>query len=376
MKPRLPFFRTWAAGLGVAASLTNHAATPPAVEIGTETQFSSDITLTQSTVGWFDRAGLWEWNAAVSGATARLDYEPVAEDIFGYATTLSQPRVAGLAAGRYRATPQLTLLASVAAYNGFADYQSIWINEFYQQSFAGLPGLEQPSPRGASGSAGVRWEYRPGTGFIESSLIRAHDVIAPGYNEVIDPDEGLVAVTPGRSEIITLAWNVKFENILTRRLRSQFEFRLASQSETGLRLSGIGALNYAPAEDWVVRWEAGYTTEAPDEEAQSTRFRAGWGAMVVERHLGEHWWLSLSGRGYTDNGEIQDSISFSTSAPPLTAWQLSLGIRGVWGPHSFKLSGGPYFTDYGEVDFSTLFFANLYRDRTYGVIQAAYRYEF
>jgi len=372
MKARIPLSLVVAAGLGGSSS----AATPPGVEIGTEVQFSPDITLTQSTVGWFDRAGPWEWNAVLSGATSQLEYQPVEEDLFGYTTTLSEPRVSGLAAVRYTATPHLTLLASAAAYSGYADYQSIWINQFYQQSFAGLPGLEEPDPSGVNGSAGFRWEYRPGTGFLESSLIRAYDVIAPGYDEVIDPDQGLVAVTPLRSEIITLAWNVKLENVLTRRLRSQLEFRLASQSETGLRLSGIGALNYAPAENWVVRTEAGYTTEAPDEGSLAQQFRGGWAGLVVSRHLGENWWLSFSGRGYADNGEIQDSISFSTSAPPLTAWQVSLGLRGVWGPHSFKISGGPYLTDYGAVDFSTLFFANLYRDRTYGVVQAAYRYEF
>lgn len=359
-----------------AIGFAARAATTPAVETGADVQFSPDITLTQSTVAWFDRAGRWEWNAALSGATFQLDYQPVVEDLFGYSTTLSQSRVSGLAAFRYAASERLTLLASASAYNGYADYQSLWINEFYQQSFTGLPGLEEPDPSGVNGSGGFRWEYRRGTGFVETSLVRAHDVIAPGYDEVIDPDEGLVGVTPLRAEIITLAWSVKLENALTRRLRSQLEFRLASQSETGLRLSGIGSLNYAPAEHWVVRLEAGYTTEAPDELSQAAQFRGGWGALAVNRHFGEHWWLSLSGRGYTDNGEIQDSISFSTAAPPLSAIQVSLGIRGVWGPHSFKVAGGPYFTDYGAVDFGTLFFANLYRDRTYGVVQVAYRYEF
>lgn len=358
-----------------AGWLNAHSATVPALEMGTSVQVSSDILLTESSLAWFDRASSWEWNVALSGATTRIDYQPVTEDIFGYSTTLSEPRVSVLAAVRYSITPQLTLLAGASAYSGFADYQNVWINEFYQQSFAGIPGLEDADPHGINGNLGFRWEYRPGTGFLESSVTRAYDVIAPGYNEVIDPDEGLVGVTPLRSELITVAWRVKLENVLTRRLRSQLEFRLASQSEAGLRLSGISSLLYAVAENWVLRTEAGYTTEAPGPN-NAARFRSGWGSLVLERHLGEHWWISIFGRGYTDNGEVQDSISFSTAAPPLTAWQPGASVRAVWGPHSFKLSGGPYITDYGAVDFSTLFFGNLYRDRTYGVIQAAYRFEF
>jgi len=358
--------------------LPAQAAVTPSVEVSTETQFSPDITLTQSTGAWSGRHGGLEWTLAVSGATTAVDYQPVPEDLFGTAVTLNEPRISGLASLRYAVSPSWTVLGGAGAYHGFADYQSLWISEFYRQSFAGLPGLEDPDPRGAFGSAGFRWEYRTGTGFVETSIVRAHDVIAPGYDEVIDPDEGLVAVQPLRSELITLAWSTKFENVLTRRLRSQLEFRMAGQSETGLRLSGIGSLLYAPAERWVLRGEAGYTTEAPEDVDGSTasRFRAGWGSLVADRRLGAHWWLSLSVRGYRDNGEIQDSISFSTSAPPLTAWQFGVGLRAVWDRHSFKISGGPYLTDYGAVDFSTLFFANLYRDRNFGVVQAAYRFEF
>lgn len=372
MKPHLPITLL----LVTAASAPVRAVDPPAVEVSMESQFSSDITLTQSTASWFDRAGPWNWNLSVSGATTGIDYQPVTENLFGYATKLSESRVAGQASARYTLTPKLTALAGVSAYSGFANFQSVWINEFYQQSFAGLPGLEDPSPSGANGTLGLRWEYRTGTGFIESSVTRAHDVIAPGYDEVIDPDQGLVGVTPLRDQLNTVGWSVKFENILTRRLRSQFEFRLAGQSESGLRLSGLAALNWAIAKNWVARFDTGYTTESPYEPQQTPRFRSGWAAVTLDRHFGEHWWLSLSGRGYSDNGVVQDSISFSTSAPAVTAWQATLGIRGVWGRHSVKLSGGPYFTDYAPVDFSTLFFANLYRDRTYGVVQAAYRYEF
>ncbi len=372
MKRHLPITLLWVTLAGAPV----RAVEPPAVEVSTESQFSSDITLTQSTASWFDRAGHWDWNVSLTGATTGIDYQPVAENLFGYATTLSEARIAGQAAARYALTPRLTALAVVSAYSGFADYQSVWINEFYQQSFAGLPGLEEPSPGGASGSLGLRWEYRANTGFIESSVTRAHDVIAPGYDEVIDPDEGLVGVTPLRDQLNTVGWSVKFENILTSRLRSQLEFRLTGQTESGLRLSGLAALNWAIAKNWVARLDTGYTTESPYEPLQTPRFRAGWASVTLDRHLGEHWWVSVGGRGYTDNGEVQDSISFSTSAPAVTAWQASVGVRGVWGRHSVKLSGGPYFTDYAPVDFSTLFFANLYRDRTYGVVQAAYRFEF
>ncbi|MBX3733458.1 MAG: hypothetical protein KF791_12785 [Verrucomicrobiae bacterium] len=43
--------------LAAAATLTLRAATIPAVEVGTEVQFSPDITLTQTTASWFEQAG-------------------------------------------------------------------------------------------------------------------------------------------------------------------------------------------------------------------------------------------------------------------------------------------------------------------------------
>jgi len=106
----------------------------------------SQITRTQTTSAWFDHPGPWEWNIALSEATSRLGYQPVVEDFFGYTTNLSEPRVSRLVVFGYAVLPHLTLLGGTAAHGDFARYQSIWFNEFYQQSFAGLPGLEDPTP--------------------------------------------------------------------------------------------------------------------------------------------------------------------------------------------------------------------------------------
>lgn len=357
-----------ALALLVAPGGNGTAAETRALELDAEFQSANDLLLTQTTAAWFDRTGPWQWNLAVSGASIALDYEPVALDFFGRPASLEEARFLAQAGVKYQVVERLSLQGTATGYTGFTDYQSVWINEWYQQFFAGLPGLADPDPNGRNASFGLRWEYLRGAGWIESSLTYAFDEIAPGYDEIIDPVLGLVGVQPLSSELETLAASVRFENILHRRVRTRVELRLTDQDERSRRLAAVGSLNWAFAEDWVARLEGGYAAEDPD-------FEAWWFGGTLERRLGEHWWLSGFGRRYEDTGEIENSLSFTTSSPALRAWTAGVGLRGQWGRHSFKLTGGPYYTEYAPVDFSTIFFANLYRDRSFGLVQAAYRFE-
>ncbi len=354
----------------------------PALEADFESVWASDIRLFQGTAAAGFERGAWQTKFEFSGASIGFDYEPNTDiDITTRARSVEESRFGGQFSARWRAAERLTLLSGAGGYAGFTSHRSAWINEWYQQWFAGLPGLREADPYGANVTVGARWEYLPAAGYVQTDLTYARDRIAPGYDEVLDPVFGLVAVAPLRGDLNTRAAKVTFENVLTKRLRSQLEFRLADQSERGLRLGGVAALNYALAENWVARSEAGYVNEALDESnvpptVRTEPFESWWVAGSIERKLGEHWFVSVSGRYYRDNGEIESSISFSSAAPSVRAWHAGLGLRWVRDRHAVKLFGGPYFVEHDPVDFGTLFFKSLYRDRTFGVVQVAYAFEF
>lgn len=354
----------------------------PGVEAGVESLWAKDLRLIRGAVSGDILRGDWKTTMELSTVRYGVDYEPNEEiDPFTVSTSVNEWRHGAGVRSRWKGSEGIELIGGANGSIGFGSHRSIWINEWYQQWFQGLAGLKKPDPFGVSGSLGVRWEYLPASGFIETEFTLARDHIAPGYDEVFDPELGLVAVTPLRSDLNTRAGRVAFENVLTKRVRSLVEFRLANQSERGLRWSGLATLHYAVARNWVLKTEGGYTLEQLDREnvpvtVRETPFEAWWVGGAVERQLGEHWYVGLSGRLYEDNGEIESSISFSSAAPAVRIWQAGLGIRWVKGSHAAKLFAGPYRVDHDEVNFQTLFFKSLYRDRTFLMTQLSYSYSF
>lgn len=354
----------------------------PGVETGFESLWAKDLHLIRGAVsGEFDR-GDWKTTLEMSTVSYGVDYEPNQEiDPFTVPTAVNEWRHGAGVRSRWKGSEGIELFGGANGSIGFGSHRSIWINEWYRQWFEGLAGLRKPNPFGVSGSLGLRWEYLPASGFIEAEFTYARDHIAPGYDEVFDPAFGLVAVTPLRSDLNTRAGRLTFENVLTKRVRSLVELRLANQSERGLRWSGLATLHYAVARAWVLKAEGGYTLESLDGEnvpatVRDAPFEAWWIGGAVERQLGDHWYIGLSGRLYEDNGEIESSISFSSAAPAARIWQAGMGIRWVKGPHAAKVFAGPYRVDHDEVDFQTLFFKSLYRDRTFLMTQLAYSFSF
>lgn len=381
-KPPNPRRRAAGFSLGLLACGVSTFGQQPAIEADFESVWASDIRLFQGAAAAGFERGAWLTRVDFFVASIGSDYQPNSDiDFITLPRSINEPRYGGQVSMRWRAADRLTLLGGAGGYSGFTSHRSAWINEWYQQWFAGLPGLREPSPYGANATLGARWEYLPAAGFAQVDLSYARDRIAPGYDEVIDPVLGLVGVVPLRDDLNTRAAKVTFENVLTKRLRSQLEFRFADQSERGLRLGGVAALNYAFAENWVARTEAGYVNEALDElnvpaTVRTEAFEGWWTGGSIERQLGEHWFLSASGRYYQDNGEIESSISLSSAAPPVRGTHLGMGLRWLRDQHALKVFGGTYLVEHDPVDFGTLFFKQLYRDRTFGVVQAAYSYEF
>ena len=113
----------------------------------------------------------------------------------------------------------------------------------------------------------------------------------------------------------------------------------------------------------------GYTQEDPTLRAWHT-------GATLEYEFAPRWLVSLSGLYYTDTGEIENSLFISTAAPGLTIWQGGLGLRYAGEQSSFHLTVAPSWSQYEPVEVGTRPFTNLYRDREWISVQAAWSFEF
>ena len=66
--------------------------------------------------------------------------------------------------------------------DGFTDFRSLWIDEYYRQLFAPMAGYGAAVPRGYNGGVGLRWDHVPGTGFLEFSAGWQTDQVSPAYD--------------------------------------------------------------------------------------------------------------------------------------------------------------------------------------------------
>jgi len=335
---------------------------PQRLSLAFDGAFATDVQLTQGSASYRVGPGLWEASLNAGFGTIGLDYAPVGFDFLGQNARVDELRAFTQAAGRWRLFEVLTLVAGGGIYDGFTDYRSAWLSEYYRQQFSTLPGYIAPTPAGHNLSGGLRWEYLPATGFAQLDFSYLNDEIAPGYE--IDFD----GLRHGRPFLYTTVWRLAFENVLHRRLRVMHEFRRIDTSDRELRLGYQGSVNLALGERWIVKAQGGATTEQPE-------FDAWYVGGTVEYEIAPRWQLSAGGRYYADSGEIENS-NFSNAAPPLHAWQAGVGMRYVTERWSFKLYAAPYATRYDPFGIGTAFFANLYRGRNWALVQTAVEYNF
>ena len=338
---------------------------PPAthqLQADWEGLIASDIQITQSSLAYNRKQGRFEFTTSIALNSFDLDYQPAPFDFLGFASEVDEHRIAGAVSTRTRLWDPLTLLVSGAAYGGFTDYRSAWLNEYYRQQFGALPGYQEASPSGESIQFGLRLEYLPTLAFIQGDISYLHDEIAPGYE--ID-FEGL---RRGRPNLYTASYHVALENVVHRRVRLLNEVRLTDTTNRENRYNYQGSVNVALGERWVLRAFGGYTEEKPT-------FQAHYAGATIEFEPTPGWLLQLAGRYYSDTGEIENSL-FSSAAPGLEAWQIGAGLRRIWDRHALKFFFAPYFTEYEAAGVGTAFFQHLYQNRTWALIQAAYTFDF
>ena len=252
----------------------------------------------------------------------------------------------------------LKLSLNGGGYDGFQTYRDLWMDEYNSLK----SGDSSAHPWGYNTGTSLRWEYLPDAGFLDGGISYQYDKVSPGY-------EGGPPPVQLRDTYHTRSAHLSTENVLTRRLRTSVEGRIDDTTGRDARLTAQGALNYALAENWVVRLTAGYAKEEPEFASKSF-------SAALERDWRGIWFVGVFGRYYDDTGEIENGVSNDAAAPPLETYQTGLGVRRQGNRSVLKFDIGPCFSRYEADQRRNKNLDQLYKDRDWLLVQFAYQYEF
>ncbi len=353
-------------GFGVAGATAGRAEVGNELEFSGETIRAEDIVLGRGTAAARLLRGDSELTITVSRSVVEFDYRPAPFDFRGLAVTRDEASAGLRFAGQNRVRGgAVTVLGALGGYRGYTSYRSAWLDEYYRQQFSalsGAPGLNtyrEASPAGFDGSLGARWEYVPGSAFSQLALGLAQDRISPGYEIGF---EGLRR-TPDTLATRSLSWS--FENVLTSRLRSRVELRMADTSGRERRWGGEAELRAALGERWITRASFGGAKEDPT-------FESTFGGLALEREVGGGFSAYVEGRRYRDTGEIENALLFSSAAPGLHSRSWGVGLRRDGERWNGRVTLARLETDFAPTNLNTDFFRNLYRDRHWFTLEAAF----
>lgn len=351
-------------GLTLVLSSAALAVDESRLEVSGERVEADDLRLELGSVRVPFIHGDWSGAVSVSRSAIRLDYEPAPFDFRGESVDLDESTVAAQLNVERELGEGLWLALGLGGYDGFTNFRSVWLDEYYRQQFGDLSGVEgaedyvQAKPMGLNAVVGARWEYRPAAGFAQLTVSALDDDVSPGYE--IDFD----GLRRGEMNLSTLALALSSENVLTKRIRSKVEALASKTSEREWRYGLRGAINWAAGSSWIIRAELGGTTERP-------QFDAYFGQLAVERSLGERWSVYSSYRYYRDTGEIENAFLFSAAAPGLESRRGGVGLRWQGERIGIRAYLGRADADYEATRLNTDFFQNLYRDRKLWIYQLA-----
>ncbi len=340
------------------------AVSPNPMEFGAEWVDAGDITLMQG--NWVGDFISTTWDSSLSFAYGHysMDYVPVPFDFNGEETRLSESNLALQFNTQNQVNRHLLLMGGAGVYDGFTNYRSVWLDEYYRQQFSHLtdvPGSEnyvKADPKGVNATVGARWEYKPATGFAQINLSWLEDDVSPGYE--ID----FVGLRRGDIHLHTGAFIISTENIVSKRMRSYVSLRLSDTTERSTRYGADAALHVAVNDNWVIRWKIGGATENPQFEAIYT-------SIALEHGVNDKLSWFVDARYYEDTGEIENALLFTSAAPGLRSERYGIGIRWIGDKWSSRFYLAPLHTDYDPTRKNTDFFQNLYSDRDWTILQVA-----
>lgn len=357
MKPTLCIFWLFSAcALGSTPWFTGQKE----LEVSSELLSSDDIDVQTYNTLFSGTEGAWTIDATISFAAYRETYKPV---LFGSTEALSEETwMAGIGATR-EWSKEWSGSFSLNAYDGFSDYRSIWISEYYRQLFGAFSAYQPPEPGGFSVAAGSTWDYLPGSGATSLSVFYANDEIAPGWG--FDPSIG--SPVPGDDVLETIGATLTTDQAVNGWLKTRLilSARNTTDRETRFGIENAWAATAGPV---AFRISGGYSDENPSFDASHI------GAILEWNFLPE-WSASIGYRAYRDSGEIQSS-GFNALAPPVDSSEIFAGI--LWDRADLAISAGVGFleSDYEPLSEDNEFFGNLYKDRDWLTFRFAATYRF
>lgn len=341
--------------LGLLRSLGEHR-----IEADGEWLIAQDIRLSDLAVSYGLRDPLWDARVVLSRGDISVDYvNEAVVDALGHREELNEERYSVQVNLRIRGPRSVSWLASGGYYAGFTDYRSLWLNEFYRQRFNGDPGYVPSDPRGWNTSIGPRWDYQPSSRAVQLDLVVQEDQVAPAFEKFpfrpLERRRDLLW-----SQGVRLSW----EAVLNRHLRVMAEAQVLSTTDRELRYSLRPSINWAITDHWVARFNAGYTFERPS-------YQSGMAGTTLEHDWDNRWFVSVFGRYYHDNGQLNQSLPESTAAPGLETVEMGVGLRLQTDRWGLKVTVGPYYSTYTAIESRLNPFVHLYQNRDWVAVRAA-----
>lgn len=329
---------------------------------------AADVLVTETLTEYRQTVSAAELSLSLSHRYIEVHHESTYLDVVRR-DDLSSHRVGLQSKGRFGVGGPLTLTLDGGFYEGYQNYRSLWLNEYYRHRLAVLrtyfpemQDYEEAEPWGCNVSTALRWEYLPAAGSVEAGFSYQHEVVAPGYEWSLPP-------VRLRDRYDTRSGRLSFENVLSRRVRALGEFQIDDTTDRELRFTLRESVNCALSEHWVLRLALAGAKEDPEFESKSA-------GAALERDWHGTWFVSLFGRYYRDTGETENAVAESAAAPPLDTYQVGLGLRRQGQRSSFKLAIGPCYSRYRPENRRPTEFDELYQDRNWLSVQFAFVVEY
>lgn len=323
-----------------------------------ELLYHDDIAVNRSNFTYRQGRENWSLEATLSYTDISIDYT----DAVGLtqATERDEESLSGGLTLGIDAPEKLTTTIGFTFYEGFADYQSVWISEYYDQ-FIGIPfadSYEEASPRGLGFQTGLVWDDSYRLGRFSATFGVSEDEIVPAWSPALSGGSNpMLIAEPTTDSLTTYSGVLSWEKAINPTLKTRVTFRYTDITARDPR----GQLNnqwaWAISSDLTLRAHIGGAKEGND-------FEALFGGLALNYDFSPQWSASLTGRLYRDTGEIV-SAGFNTAAPELNSSELSASIAWAGESTTIRLGVGLYETDYAEADEDNRFFADLYKDRDF-----------
>ncbi len=321
---------------------------------------SSDIDVGFIQANYSGTEGPWTFEAGVGYTEYNLDYVPV---LFGFDNSLSEETSQVALSLTRQFNPAWSSTLRFRNYEGYSDYRSIWIAEFYKQFFGAFPTYYDPDPHGNSIGAAVEWDYFPGTGKAVLTFDYGRDEIAPGWGF----DSAIGQPEPGRERLSTSIASLRIEQVINPWLKTEGEVLVRQTTDRDAR--------YAFRNGWAAaagpvgfRLTGGYTSESPS-------FEAYYCSALVDWTFLPQWSVHAGYRFYQDNGEIEAS-GFNALAPGLDSNEFFTGVKWDRGDLAISANIGFLNTNYEPLSEDNEFFGNLYKDRDWVTFRLAASFQF